>query len=153
LHLPATWGDDLGSRTCQYHLKEFDLGARIMRLALAIAAVLLVPAGAASVHAHHSMSMFDTSKEVSVSGTVREFQWSNPHAYIQLVSEDARGREVEWSLEMGSPMYLYARGWRPRTLRAGAQVTVRAYPLRTGQPGGVVLDVMDQNGRSIGTNR
>ena len=124
-----------------------------MRIALAVAAALLVPAGAASVQAHHSMSMFDTSKEVSVTGTVREFQWANPHAYIQLVSEDANGKEVEWSMEMGSPMYLYARGWRPRSLRPGAEVTVRAYPLRNGRPGGVVLDVTDSQGRAIGTNR
>jgi hypothetical protein len=99
------------------------------------------------------MSMFDTSKEVTVSGTVREFQWGNPHAYIQLVSEDASGKEVEWSMEMGSPMYLYARGWRPRTLRPGTQVTIHAYPLRNGRPGGVVLDVTDEQGRKIGTNR
>jgi hypothetical protein len=124
-----------------------------MRKAWAVAAALCVTAGAASVQAHHSMSMFDTSKEVSVSGTVREFQWGNPHAYIQLVSKDASGKEVEWSMEMGSPMYLYARGWRPRTLRPGTQVTVQAYPLRNGQPGGVVLDVTDQQGRTIGTNR
>ena len=124
-----------------------------MRIAIALAAALLVPAGAASVEAHHSMSMFDTSKEVSVTGPVREFQWATPHAYIQLVSEGANGKEVEWSMEMGAPMYLYARGWRPRSLRAGAQVTVRAYPLRNGRPGGVVLDVTDSQGRSIGTNR
>ena len=124
-----------------------------MRIALALAAVLLVPAGAAGVQAHHSMSMFDNTREVAVSGTVREFQWTNPHAYIQLVSEDRSGKEVEWSLELGSPMYLYARGWRPRTLGPGAEVTVRIYPLRNGYPGGAVLEVTDRQGREIGTNR
>jgi hypothetical protein len=123
-----------------------------MRLALALAAALLVPVGAANVQAHHSMAMFDMTKEVSVKGTVREFQWSNPHAYIQIVSKDSNGRDVEWSMELGSPMYLYARGWRPRTLRSGTEVTIRAYPLRSGQPGGVVLDVTDPQGRTIGTN-
>ncbi|WP_338240816.1 DUF6152 family protein [Aurantiacibacter hainanensis] len=124
-----------------------------MRIATAIAAALLVPIGAGTVAAHHSMSMFDSSREVSVTGTVTQFQWSNPHAYIQMVSTDSDGNEVEWSMEMGSPMYLYARGWRPRTLRPGSEITVRAYPLRNGRPGGVVLDVVDARGNEIGTNQ
>lgn len=124
-----------------------------MRIAMALAAALLVPLGAGTVAAHHSMSMFDNTREVSVTGTVTQFQWSNPHAYIQMVSTDARGNEVEWSMEMGSPMYLYARGWRPRTLRPGTEITVRAYPLRNGRPGGVVLDVVDAAGNPIGTNQ
>ncbi len=124
-----------------------------MRIAMAVAAALLVPVGAGTVAAHHSMSMFDNTREVSVRGTVTQFQWSNPHAYIQMVSTDGQGREVEWSMEMGSPMYLYARGWRPRTLRPGSEVTVRVYPLRSGRPGGVVLDVTDAGGNTIGTNQ
>lgn len=124
-----------------------------MRIALAVAAALLVPLGAGTVSAHHSMSMFDNTREMSVTGTVTQFQWSNPHAYIQMVATDSSGNEVEWSMEMGSPMYLYARGWRPRTLRPGTQITVRIYPLRNGRPGGVVLDVVDADGNEIGTNQ
>lgn len=97
--------------------------------------------------------MFDLSKEVTVSGTVKEFQWTNPHAYIQLTAKDASGRDVEWSMEMGAPMYLYARGWRPRSLRAGMQVSITFSPLRSGRPGGVVRDVTGADGKPIGTNR
>ena len=97
--------------------------------------------------------MFDLGKEVTVSGTVKQFQWTNPHAYIQLVAKDANGRDVEWSMEMGAPMYLYARGWRPRTLRAGQRITVTLNPLRNGRPGGVVRDVTDAEGKPVGTNR
>lgn len=103
--------------------------------------------------AHHSFAMFDRTREVTVSGVVREFQWSNPHAYIQVVSKDENGNDVEWSMEMGSPMYLYARNWRPRTLRAGMQVQVRLNPLRNGDHGGVVLDVRDRDGNVIGSNQ
>lgn len=128
-----------------------------MRFQLACAGVLaLTVAGGAApqpAQAHHSFAMFDLSKEITVSGTVRQFQWTNPHAYIQLMAKDANGRDVEWSMEMGAPMYLYARGWRPRTLRAGMQITVKLNPLRNGRPGGVVRDVTDANGRAIGTNR
>ena len=128
-----------------------------MRFQLACACALaLAVAGSAApeaASAHHSFSMFDLSKEITVSGTVRQFQWTNPHAYIQLMAKDANGRDVEWSMEMGAPMYLYARGWRPRTIRAGQQIKVTLNPLRNGKPGGVVRDVVDSAGKPIGTNR
>ncbi|GAA0282434.1 hypothetical protein GCM10009127_24770 [Alteraurantiacibacter aestuarii] len=124
-----------------------------MKKLIALAGVLGLAMVAPPTMAHHSFAMFDRTREVTVSGTVREFQWSNPHAYIQLVAKDARGNDVEWSLEMGSPMYLYARGWRPRTLRPGSQVSVKLNPLRNGDNGGVVLEVSDARGNSIGTNQ
>ena len=117
-----------------------------------VAALGLALAGM-PVAAHHSMAMFDNQKKVTVSGTVRQFQWTNPHAYIQLTAKDASGAEVEWSMEMGAPMYLYARGWRPRSLRAGMRINVTLNPLRNGRPGGVVRDVTDAEGKPIGTNR
>ncbi len=115
----------------------------------AVGTALLAPAATA----HHSYAMFDQTRTATVNGTVREFQWSNPHAYIQVVGRDSAGREVEWSLEMGAPMYLYARGWRPRTLRAGMQISADINPLRSGEPGGVVLNVRDEAGNPIGTNQ
>jgi Family of unknown function (DUF6152) len=102
--------------------------------------------------AHHSFAMFDRTRTATVSGTVREFQWTNPHAYIQVVVHEGN-QDVEYSMEMGAPMYLYARGWRPRTLRPGMPVTVEYNPLRNGHPGGVVLDVKDAAGNALGTNR
>lgn len=111
----------------------------------------LLASGTAAL-AHHSFAMFDLQKEVTVSGTVREFQWTNPHAYIQLVAKDAQNRDVEWSMEMGAPMYLYARGWRPGSLKAGMRINVVLNPLRNGKPGGVVKTVTDANGRAIGRN-
>jgi hypothetical protein len=53
-------------------------------------------------------------------------------------------------MEMGAPMYLYARGWRPSSLKAGAKVNVTIHPLRNGMPGGVVLEVIDADGKAIG---
>jgi hypothetical protein len=118
-----------------------------------VALALAVGSAPEQALAHHSFAMFDLSKQVTVSGTVKQFQWTNPHAYIQLVAKDANGRDVEWSMEMGAPMYLYARGWRPRTLRAGQRITVTLNPLRNGRPGGVVRDVTDAEGKPVGTNR
>lgn len=119
-------------------------------LALAAALALALPAGRAQ--AHHSFAMFDQTRKVTVTGTVRQFQWTNPHAYIQLLVRDASGEETEWSMEMGAPMYLYARGWRPSTLKAGMTVSVTINPLRNGQPGGVVIDVSTADGKPIGRN-
>jgi hypothetical protein len=124
-----------------------------MRFQFAGAVTGVVALVAGTAQAHHSFAMFDMTKEVTVSGTVKEFQWTNPHAYIQLVAKDEQGRDVEWSMEMGAPMYLYARGWRPSSLKAGMQVRVTLNPLRNGRPGGVVRDVVTADGRQIGTNR
>jgi len=114
-------------------------------------AVVLALAGGAAL-AHHSFAMFDMTKEVTVSGTVKQFQWANPHAYIQLVAKDEAGRDVEWSMEMGAPMYLYARGWRPSSLKAGMRINVVLNPLRNGRPGGVVRTVTSADGKAIGRN-
>jgi len=124
-----------------------------MRFQFGLAAALAVVAASIPAQAHHSFAMFDMTKEVTVKGTIRQFQWTNPHSYIQLVAKDASGKDVEWSMEMGAPMYLYARGWRPGSLRAGMQVTVTINPLRNGKPGGVVKDVTTADGKAIGTNR
>ena len=124
-----------------------------MRFQLAAAAALGLASLSVGAAAHHSFAMFDMGKEVTVKGTVKKFQWTNPHAYIQLVGKDASGKEVEWSMEMGAPMYLYARGWRPGTLKAGMDISVTLNPLRNGKPGGVVRDVTTVDGKPIGTNK
>ena len=123
-----------------------------MRFQVAWASALAVTLTASTALAHHSFAMFDMTKEVTVSGTIKQFQWTNPHAYIQLTGKDASGRDVEWSMEMGAPMYLYARGWRPSSLKAGMRVNVTLNPLRNGKPGGVVREVTTADGRSIGKN-
>lgn len=123
-----------------------------MRIHFALAAALtLGTATAMPAQAHHSMAMFDSGKQVTVAGTVREFQWTNPHSYIQLMAPEAGGTKVvEWSFELGAPMYLYARGWRPKTLKAGDKITVTYYPLRSGQPGGMVVDIVTADGKKLG---
>jgi len=121
-----------------------------MRFSIACATALALCLPALPVLAHHSMAMFDQSKTVTISGTVKQFQWTNPHCYIQLVAKDAKGVEKEWSLEMGAPMYLYAKGWRPSSLKAGAQITVTLNPLRNGEPGGIVLTASGADGKQIG---
>jgi hypothetical protein len=121
-----------------------------MRNSIACALALALCLPAASAQAHHSMAMFDQTKTVVLSGTVKQFQWTNPHCYIQLMVKDASGKDVEWSLEMGAPMYLYAKGWRPSSLKAGAPIKVTINPLRNGEPGGIVLTANGADGKQIG---
>ena len=114
--------------------------------AAAAALTLTIPPASA----HHSMAMFDQQSEATITGRVREFQWTNPHSYIQLLVPDENGTVREWSLELGAPMYLYAKGWRPRTLKPGDEITVRIHPLRSGQPGGAVIDATTPDGEQLG---
>ncbi len=113
---------------------------------LSIACLLLLPLGAG---AHHSPSMFG-GPEMELTGTVREFQWTNPHSYIQLVVAADDGSEQEWSLEMGANAYLYNLGWRPSTVKPGDVLTVKIMPLRSGAPGGLLTQAMTADGKPIG---
>ena len=121
-----------------------------MRNLIACALALAVCLPAVPAEAHDSMAMFDQTKIVVLNGTVKQFQWTNPHCYIQLMVKDASGAEKEWSLEMGAPMYLYAKGWRPASLKAGMPIKVTINPLRNGEPGGIVLTANTADGKQIG---
>ena len=112
--------------------------------------LLTTAALAQTAHAHHSPVMFDQTQPLTLTGTVREFQWTNPHSYIQLVVKNADGQDEEWSLEMAAPTYLYNLGWRPSTLKAGDAVTVTIAPLRKGGKGGLLLKAATADGKPIG---
>ena len=84
--------------------------------ARAVCAGLLVgvclTVASATALAHHSAAMFDDSRVVELKGVVKELQWTNPHIWVQVMAKDpASGKEVEWSIEGGSPNGLSRRGW------------------------------------------
>ena len=111
-------------------------------------------AGAAlPVVAHHSFNMFDDKKEFVLKGEVKEFQWSNPHTWIQLNVTDASGKVVEWSIEGGSPNLVGRQGWKRNTFKPGDQVEVTVHPLRDGQPGGSFMRAVLPDGRKLGGTR
>jgi len=90
------------------------------------------------------------SRHVVLKGVVREFQWTNPHSYIQLLVRNDAGNETEWNLEMGAPNYLYNNGWRPGTLKSGDNVVVTIAPLKSAADGGLVVEVTMADGRKLG---
>ena len=121
------------------------MGRTSFGLSLAAAALT-----AGSALAHHSPVMFDQARPLTLTGTVREFQWTNPHSYIQLVVKNEQGLDEEWSLEMGASVYLYNLGWRPSSVKAGDTLTVTIAPLRKGGNGGLLLKAATADGKQIG---
>jgi hypothetical protein len=100
--------------------------------------------------AHHSFAMFDQQKTITLTGTVKEFQWTNPHSWLQVMVADGRGPVREWSLEMGSPPDLVRNGWKPKVVKPGDKVSVTLHPLKNGAPGGQLLSVVLPDGRVVG---
>lgn len=119
-----------------------------MKPSPAFTALALVSACAfaAPALAHHSFAMFDSASEVTLTGTVREFQWTNPHSWLQVVVERG-GRTVEYSLELGSPNSMSRRGWRRTTFRPGDRITFAMNPMRDGSPGGSLVYAVDPQGK------
>lgn len=106
-----------------------------------------------SALAHHSRAMFDPTKQVTLVGTVKEFQWTNPHCWIQVLVPDPQNPQaapVEWGIEMGAPVEMMRKGWKPGSLNAGDKVTIVFNPLRDGQHGGLVVAVTGPDGKIIG---
>ena len=108
--------------------------------------VLLV----ASVVAHHSPVMFDRGKKQTLTGTVKEFSWTNLHASIQLEVRSAQGAAEVWGVEMNSPNNLVKQGWKSTLLKGGDKVSVVINPLRTGEHGGAFVSIKLADGRVLG---
>ena len=96
--------------------------------------------------AHHSASMFDHTKTVTLRGTVREFQYTNPHSWLQVLVVGADGKAVEWGFESEGPSTLLRVGIKAKTFRPGDKVLIVAHPMRDGRPAGQMLTVTAADG-------
>jgi hypothetical protein len=122
-----------------------------MKISL-FAAVGLAAAVAVPAIAHHSFAMFDNQKDVTLEGIIKEFQWTNPHTWTQVMVKDASGKEVEWSIEGGSPNSLSRSGWKRTSLKPGDKAILVIHPLKDGSPGGSMVSVTI-NGEKVGGPR
>ena len=104
-------------------------------------AILAATAFAAPALAHHSFSMFDIAQKVTLEGTIKDFQWTNPHSWILLNVANAAGGQDQWAIEMGPPVGLVKLGWVPKTLTPGMKVTATIHPLKDGTHGGQFMAV------------
>ena len=104
--------------------------------------------------AHHSYSMFQ-EREIKLSGTVKAFEWTNPHIFVQLLVPTAQGRIEEWSLEGSGPGDLGRKGWKFNTLKAGETIKVGVAPLKeddhqdSGHKGGGLIFVEKADGTRL----
>jgi hypothetical protein len=123
--------------------QKFSIAAGLGVLTLAVADV----AGPAA--AHHSFAMFDSTKEVVLDGTVKEFQWTNPHSWIQLTVNEG-GQVVEYSIEGSSPNGWARKGWTRHSLKPGDKVKLSMHPLKDGSRGGSFMKAVLADGTTLG---
>ncbi len=109
----------------------------------------MLAAFSSSAQAHHSFSMFDADKTTSFAATVKSFDMSNPHSWLQAVTTTPSGASVEWSLEMGDPAQLIREGWTKDIVKPGDKVTVWLHPLRDGSHGGQLMALTLPDGRQL----
>jgi hypothetical protein len=94
--------------------------------------------------------MFDAGKSVTLVGTIKEFQFTNPHSWVQVLVPDASGKPVEWSIEWGGVSALYRQGIRKASLKPGDRVTIIGHPLRNGNFSASMTSVTGADGMPIG---
>ena len=121
-----------------------------MKLKVVALSVLAVVVFWGKAQAHHSFSMFDKEKMITISGTLKEFEWTNPHCWLHVVTTDpATGKNVEWAFEMGSITQIAAQGWKVDSVKPGDKITISGHPLKDGSRGGQYRSVKLPDGRSF----
>jgi hypothetical protein len=96
--------------------------------------------------AHHSFAMFDKTKFMTIEGTVIKIEWANPHTYLQVEAPGNNGASTVYAIECSSPNELSRWGWKFNSIKVGDHISVGVYPLRNGQPGGLLFSVTLPNG-------
>ena len=100
--------------------------------------------------AHHSNAMFDKEEVVTVNATIKEFQWANPHVWIQIYVDAEVGERVEWSIEGIGINTLFRRGWRPNSFIPGDSIKIQFYPMLDGSHAGAFIGAKFKNGKILG---
>ena len=116
---------------------------------LVVLAILVLAAVQPVLLGHHSAAMFDNAKVIEISGAIKEFQWTNPHVWIQVNVQSSSGTQ-EWSIEGGGPNSLSRQGWRPTTFKPGETVTFRINPMRDGTHAGLFVGAKFSDAKTLG---
>jgi hypothetical protein len=105
----------------------------------------------ATAAAHHGGASFDTSREITLKGTVTEWIWANPHCFLKFDAMDDTGTVRNWAVETQNPTDMTRRGWARTSFKAGDAVTVTLQPVKNGAPVGRIRSVVLPNGETLGT--
>ena len=116
---------------------------RAIMFAAAAACAVALPS-----YAHHSFAMFDNSKLIQITGTVRAFEYINPHSWLHVIVPDG-GKTVTWSFEMGSVAQLVRDGWNRESVKVGDKMSVSFHPLRDGSNGGQFRTLVFADGKKL----
>jgi hypothetical protein len=102
--------------------------------------------------AHHSFAMFDYNKEITITGAVKELQWTNPHIHLIVSVPDGKGGTAAWDVEGGTPGNLRRNGWSRDVVKPGEKISVVIRPMKDGSNGGQLVRANRGDGTAIGTN-
>ena len=108
--------------------------------------------GTAPVSAHHSAAAYDRDANVDLTGTIREFQYTNPHSWLFVQVVDKTGQTVDWGFEAEGPSTLLRAGIKVSMLKAGEKVTVKGHPLKDGRPAAILVSVTKADGSVLSSD-
>jgi uncharacterized protein DUF6152 len=121
------------------------MNLKVVSLTAIVAAAFIAPAVA-----HHSFAMFDAEKTVTLQGTVKEFEWVNPHSWLRvMVNDEKTGKPVLWAIELSSPGRLVTMGMRSDSVKAGDAVSVTIHPMKDGARGGQFIQAVLPGGKEV----
>jgi len=114
------------------------------------AGVLVV--GAVHLSAHHSAIAYDRNADVELTGTIREFQYTNPHSWLYVQVVDKTGQTVDWGFEAEGPSTLLRAGIKVSLLKPGEKITVKGHPLKDGRPAAILVSVTKADGSVLSSD-
>ena len=120
-----------------------------IRMTAALAVVLAFGASQGAL-AHHSFAMFDNENQIKLQGKVTDFQWTNPHVYIELDAENVYSEDKtvkHWTVECANPGILNRIGWKFNMVKVGDELTLIVAPLRSGEPGALLKQITLPDGK------
>lgn len=133
---------------CLRHVSKTEAPVNnLMRGLLVIASVLMA---GTLLDAHHGAASFDTTKELTLQGTVTEWIWANPHCFLKFDAKDDTGTVRNWVVETGNPTDMSRSGWARLSFKVGDAVTVTLQPVKSGAPVGRIRSVLLPNGQRLG---
>ena len=123
--------------------------AKLFGGVLAVFGVLVI---SAPVSAHHGTASFDTTKDLTLKGTVTDWIWANPHCFLKFDAMDETGTVRNWAVEVSNPTDMTKRGWARSSFKVGDAVTVNLQPVKNGAPIGRLKTVLLPNGSTLSAN-